>query len=142
MTRQVMTRKQFFQLCEEMRNRREWLTKEQPRMQDCLRDLSAKLGFTVNDRAIVEAQEITQIHWQAKRRPPRDAGARKQRTRTIMEAILDLYRRLGEPAPAGLLAEYQLLEGRPAPGRLLHPSQTFEPPAESQESKEELGGEG
>jgi hypothetical protein len=106
-----LTHKQFFLLCEELRNRREVLQNEGPTIVQCARQMSARLGFPVSEGSLRGAQEATGITWERKlqaRGVGHTAEQRRQRSRTLAQAVKRLYEELGVEAklPASFKAEF------------------------------------
>ena len=120
-------RRNFFLICEELRNRREPITTARPSNEEACALLGKVLGFTVTKSALKEAKELTGIDWR-----PRVGGdtsvwsqKRKKDTATLALAVIVLYRRCDENVPTALLDLYRQASGNEVPSDMVSLEKLF-----------------
>jgi len=119
-TKKRMDKIGFFRLCEELRNRREVLTTERPNLAQTAAQMSERLGIHVEPGQVKDAKKVTGIEWQAAPHPVRTgkriSGEEKHiRMRVVVQAVVRLYKKLGEEVPSDLTEVLSVLvNGYPA----------------------------
>ena len=142
MPRASLTHHQFFQLCEEMRNQREWLIHARPTLMAAAKHLGKKLGFPVSTHSLTTASESTGITWATKREGA-NKGIGRQLIRELYKMVKSLCADLGKTVPQSLIDAITEFEGS---GTTNHPQQEAsnetnpQPQAKPQETAPRKGG--
>lgn len=104
-----LTQKQFFKLCEELRNYREVLQTEKPSYSKASFMLRERLGFPVSRPQIQDAQEMTGITWETKK--PFNLSKHRTVSRPVQnlaKAVVSLYEDFGKKVPQEVLDILQM----------------------------------
>ena len=113
--RKTLSHQEYFQLCEELRNQREYLLDENPGYDDCCDWLAEKLGFRPNVSALQTARKQTGVDWKPRRVKSHGDSAEdiKVLARELVRIIedfggkpsADLVRLAGVPVPASTIQD-------------------------------------
>jgi hypothetical protein len=107
-----ITHRQFFKICEELRNRRETILAEKPTQGQLAKIIGETLKMHVGIGTIREACEEIGLEWAPViKRAGQNATEKKHRMRVLGRAIVTLFRQLGMQPPDDLLDLLQVMYG-------------------------------
>lgn len=101
-----LTNQQFFQICNELQNKREVFTKECHNLREAIDWVWKTLNIKCSIHAINNAMEATGIQLERKSHKNNILKTGKSNTRTITNALYRLYKKLGEEVPQSLADLY------------------------------------
>lgn len=125
-TTRHLTQTQFFQLCQELLNKREVYTTEQPTQAKACRMLSEALGFEMGEHSLTNAQEATGVTWRAKGLMYGD-GNPSRRNKMAISAVAEQLKKVCDALGLAYTDEFTALVGQ-APGipvKSIPPSNTI-----------------
>ncbi len=99
--RNQVTNAQFFQMCDEMRTHREVLVKECRSIKEVIPWLEKRIGLAPSYHAVENA--LITVNIELDNRPKVLNFAGTSANKIISRALLDLFNKLGETAPADLI---------------------------------------
>lgn len=112
-----LTHVQFFKACEALKEERDWFILERPSAAKAAAKLSQMCGFRISDHTVDGLKEATGIKWDVDRSAcqikGRTGGKRltAHQGKTIVVAIAELYRRLGDTMSDDMVELHRKLTG-------------------------------
>lgn len=114
--RKTLSHQEFYRLCNALAAHEEEFLRDCPSLRAVANILSKEIGFNVSEHSISQAKEATGLIWKAKTGAavtnPKD---RDRCHRANTNALVELYRRLGEPIPSYLAHQFESLNGHQLP---------------------------
>lgn len=107
-----LTHAQFYQACEGLKTHRDKFTKERPNLKQASVILSGLTKLSISPGAMNEIKEQTGINWEPIMVRPKN-DVRKWQTRTLTNAVYQLYKELGISVPIALDNLFEAYKNEP-----------------------------
>jgi hypothetical protein len=100
---QKVTNEQFFRICNEIQTHREVLLRECKTKQEVSAWIKQRLDITAGPSSVESVLKTLNIELEKPKREHNTPGAAKNNTRVLANAILHLYKELGQQPPSQLV---------------------------------------
>lgn len=97
----VINREQFFRVCETLKKNKQQFLEQRPNAPKAAKMLGDLCGFPISKTVVPRAQEATGVRWVAKH-TVRPRNSKGYALRTLTNAVVTLYRELGQEIPDSL----------------------------------------